>query len=250
MGAELLLNDQHRFTLAARLRHFLLHAIIPAAMKSFKKIPRRFGTLALAVLIVTGTVTAVVWVSPTAEPGRSSEAKQSRSPYAGACQADGVQYRRQHSAADLAALFGVPRSPELTSQLVKTTLLGRPVTVHRKVAACLDAVERERIAKGIEYVVDLTDPLGSLGGYRPADSQLGDASYHAYGASIDINPSQNPHCRSRGAVDPLKRCGLDKPYTVPDELVAVFKSHGFTWGGNWWRNKDYMHFEWHGEVPA
>jgi len=183
---------------------------------------------------------------PTSSP-QGDRAMVRGSEYSGDCRADGIEHYRQYSKENLQTIFGPPRSPELEAQLKTVTLLDRPVRVHAKVAVCLEAVERERKAKGIVYAINTGDPLGGIGGYRPRDSQLGDASYHAYGAAIDLNPSQNPYCSLRGAVDPQKLCDSPQPYTVPRELVEVFRHHGFTWGGNWRVAKDYMHFEWHGE---
>ena len=35
--------------------------------------------------------------------------------------------------------------------------------------------------------------------------------------------------------------GVD-PYSVTPEVVAIWKKHGFFWGGDWKSSKDYMHF--------
>jgi poly-gamma-glutamate synthesis protein (capsule biosynthesis protein) len=67
-------------------------------------------------------------------------------------------------------------------------------------------------------------------------------SEHATGA-LDLNPMQNPfigrgmHCPPGGVYDPRF------PGTVTDEVVAVFKSLGWIWGGDWVSIKDYQHFE-------
>ncbi len=202
-------------------------------------------TLTIGGIAVAVMIAIVGWALVS---GRS-QATAERSPYAGACSADGIEYRPQYSASQLSKIFGAPGSPQLTADLVTTTVLGQPVKVHRLVAACLDAVERERVALGISYPIDTADQLGGIGGYRASDGQLGAASYHVYGAAIDINPSQNPYCRGSRSVDPRGRCALDNPSTIPPALIEVFKRHGFTWGGDWRRQPDYMHFEWHG-VPS
>lgn len=209
----------------------------------------RIRKVFLVGILFIGTVIGLFIVSGADKAGEGYLGEK-RSVHAGDCTADGIEYRRQYRRDDLRQIFGTPGSPEFAKKLVVTRVLDQRVRVHRKVAACLEAVERERVAKGISYAVDTTDPLGGIGGYRGRDGQLGESSYHVYGAAVDMNPSQNPHCREGGAVDPRNRCDTDQPYTVPDELVQIFKNHGFSWGGNWRRNKDYMHFEWHGEVPA
>lgn len=201
----------------------------------------QYALLTVGLVILVGLGLGMEYDSPV------DDSAKSRSAFAGDCMAGGIEYRGQYSRDDLKKVFGGPDSIE--TRLVPVELLGRTVRLHPKVAVCAAAVERERKARGIEYPIDSDDPLGGIGGYRASDSQLGESSYHRYGAAVDLNPSQNPHCRRNGAVDPAGKCDQAKPYTVPDELVAVFKRHGFAWGGNWWRDKDYMHFEWHGEQP-
>lgn len=69
-------------------------------------------------------------------------------------------------------------------------------------------------------------------------------SNHAYGRAIDINPIQNPYVRSDGTAVPSgARYDLAQPGTVTDEVVGIFKSHGWTWGGEWSDRKDWQHFE-------
>lgn len=201
----------------------------------------QYGLLTIGVIILVGLGLGMEYDSPV------DDTPKARSEFSGDCTADGIEYRRQYTRQDLREIFGDPDAVE--GQLVPVELLGQTVRAHPKVAACLAAVERERKARGIQYAIDTDDPLGGIGGYRASDSQLGESSYHRYGAAVDLNPSQNPHCRRSGAVDPDGQCDAEKPYTIPEELITVFKAHGFTWGGDWRRDKDYMHFEWHGERP-
>ncbi len=79
-------------------------------------------------------------------------------------------------------------------------------------------------------------------------------SKHSYGMAIDINPRYNPYLRQRSAgrtiVQPegsetyLDREG-DFPYKIVkgDLCYRLFRQHGFSWGGEWNRGKDYQHFE-------
>ncbi|WP_342164065.1 phage tail tape measure protein [Methylobacterium sp. SD21] len=62
-------------------------------------------------------------------------------------------------------------------------------------------------------------------------------SQHAYGNAIDINPAENPM-----GYGPLK---TDLPNNVSDMAAK----YGLTWGGDWKRRKDAMHFEWAGRSP-
>ncbi|GEM_PF-5845744 len=59
-------------------------------------------------------------------------------------------------------------------------------------------------------------------------------SKHSYGIAIDINPTDNPFC--------VPSCS----YTLPQEVVTIFKANDFRWGGDWPDAKDYMHFDWNG----
>lgn len=81
--------------------------------------------------------------------------------------------------------------------------------------------------------------IKSIGGYRKAGTGGGtgpsDPDYdrerygHPYGASIDINPSQNPYGRSLIT-------------DMPRNISEIAAKHGLGWGGNWSSVKDAMHF--------
>lgn len=75
-------------------------------------------------------------------------------------------------------------------------------------------------------------------------------SQHSYGIAIDINPVQNPYIRydhqvmsiqPQASKDFLDRTNI-RPGMV-EEIVDLFKKHGFSWGGDWTNVKDYQHFE-------
>jgi hypothetical protein len=74
-------------------------------------------------------------------------------------------------------------------------------------------------------------------------------SQHAYGLAIDVNPLQNPFVGADGSVhDPLARPYADRSLTEPgmihdgDPIVQAFAAIGWSWGGGWSGDKDYMHF--------
>ena len=79
-------------------------------------------------------------------------------------------------------------------------------------------------------------------------------SNHARGLAIDINPFYNPYItyNKDGSVN-ISPAGSEAyadrsasfPYKIDDSDLAckLFKSHGFTWGGDWNSVKDYQHFE-------
>lgn len=69
-------------------------------------------------------------------------------------------------------------------------------------------------------------------------------SHHALGLALDLNPMQNPYIRTdlhapKGSVYELGAMG-----TITPEVAAIWKKHGFNWGGDWHSCKDYMHFSW------
>lgn len=74
----------------------------------------------------------------------------------------------------------------------------------------------------------------------PATHEL---SHHALGRAIDLNPWENPY------MDPVK--GTTQTYdpktpgtlTADSPPVKIFRAHGWAWGGQWRRGRDYQHFE-------
>lgn len=69
-------------------------------------------------------------------------------------------------------------------------------------------------------------------------------SNHSYGRAIDINPVQNPYILRNGTVMPAgARYDLTQLGTVTAEVAELFKSRGWTWGGDWTDRKDWQHFE-------
>jgi len=71
----------------------------------------------------------------------------------------------------------------------------------------------------------------SIGGYNHRKSAAGSGawSYHASGASIDINPRENPYS-SQFITD------------MPSNTSAIAAKYGLGWGGDWTSKKDTMHF--------
>lgn len=75
-------------------------------------------------------------------------------------------------------------------------------------------------------------------------------SQHSYGIAIDINPVQNPYIKNNNEIiiiqpqsgkDFLDRTNIRSG--MVEEIVDLFKDHGFNWGGDWTSLKDYQHFE-------
>lgn len=69
-------------------------------------------------------------------------------------------------------------------------------------------------------------------------------SNHSFGRAIDINPFQNPYTQRDGKVVPDgAQYDPTQPGTVTEDIAAIFKSHGWQWGGDWQDRKDWQHFE-------
>ncbi len=107
---------------------------------------------------------------------------------------------------------------------------------------------REEIVTLVGLLIDETERLGydvkpnQSGGFncrqifRPNGQPTGKPSNHSWGLAVDINSLENP---------------FKKPLTtnIPSNVVAVWKRHGFRWGGNFVNPApDPMHFEYAGSV--
>lgn len=69
-------------------------------------------------------------------------------------------------------------------------------------------------------------------------------SAHTYGLAIDINAEYNCYMPARNGVctiGSLYKPGVNQ-YSVTEEIVNIWKEHGFYWGGDWTAPVDYMHF--------
>jgi len=74
-------------------------------------------------------------------------------------------------------------------------------------------------------------------------------SQHSYGASIDINPLQNPYLRKGTAYPEEAAAYKDRGHvrtgmiTEGDACYNAFVSRGWEWGGHWVEPIDYQHFQ-------
>lgn len=115
----------------------------------------------------------------------------------------------------------------------------------------------ERIALVDDYEADdllsAADNNSSCFNFRVSAGTSASLSKHAYGKAIDINPLYNPYVWTDESealrCDPEQgRMYMDRtgeyPYKIDenDLCYKLFTEHGFSWGGNWEKDKDYMHF--------
>ncbi len=68
-------------------------------------------------------------------------------------------------------------------------------------------------------------------------------SLHSFGVAIDINPYLNPFLDSDGNGESPYDPGVRGTITHDSPPYKIFIKHGWTWGGDWIRAKDYQHFE-------
>lgn len=82
--------------------------------------------------------------------------------------------------------------------------------------------------------------------YRQADGEAIGLSQHSFGRAIDFNPFDNPYVYSNGTVIPkgaFYNTQSPKALTLESAIVRKMVEMGWTWGGSWNNQKDYMHFE-------
>lgn len=79
-------------------------------------------------------------------------------------------------------------------------------------------------------------------------------SNHSKGLAVDVNALYNPYVRARTDGTTHVEPAAGRPYadrgkafgykiSRSDLCCKLFKQHGFKWGGDWKRTKDYQHFE-------
>lgn len=84
---------------------------------------------------------------------------------------------------------------------------------------------------------------------RDKTGQPGQFSNHSWGRAIDLNPLTNPYVKGAKVLPEAGRAYLDRSKEYKGGIVsggfvvASFKQHGWTWGGDWKDRQDYQHFE-------
>lgn len=138
---------------------------------------------------------------------------------------------------------GVPKSaaemqPYLTVITVpiidtKGTADTMQLTVHRSLASTIKQIFEEM--KKIKFPVRKSDTAGYVWRQMASSASI---SHHSYGCVIDLNWQSNPMV---GVTSGSYLPGVDR-YSVTPQVVQIWKKHGFYWGGDWSKSKDYMHF--------
>ncbi len=120
----------------------------------------------------------------------------------------------------------------------------------------------------VNYPINKMEPIRAYGGsdWRSIEADNSSAfncrnatgskhfSKHAYGLAIDLNPIENPYVFSSGkSSHKASTPYLDRSKVLTtlqgravlkkrSEAVQIFKRHGWKWGGDFAREKDYQHF--------
>lgn len=108
---------------------------------------------------------------------------------------------------------------------------------------------------GGDDTASMEDNNTSCFNYRVVDGTTS-LSKHALGCAIDVNPFYNPYVvfnKNGSGETYISPAGSEAyadrsqnfPYKIDenDLCYKLFKTHGFTWGGNWNSSKDYQHFQ-------
>lgn len=118
------------------------------------------------------------------------------------------------------------------------------ITVHKKLADSVKQIFNEI------YELDIQFPIKTLFGYGYREvggvglKNIDLMSIHAFGCAIDINSGNYDNDYYLGKGNDLR--DKSNPYCIPDEVIDIFESHGWFWGGDFEICSDTMHFQYLG----
>ena len=128
--------------------------------------------------------------------------------------------------------------PIINEKGKKTTMV---LSVHKKLASEFYAIFSEM--QKIKFRIKPSSTCAYV--WKTIIGSGGRISQHSYGIAIDINWNDNP-CFYNTNVNVSNGYGSYRPYknrySVTKEVIAIWKAHGFGWGGDWTGKKDTMHF--------
>lgn len=160
-----------------------------------------------------------------------------------------------HHIAFYDALYDGKTRRRIESHITRFDYLGKRVSVHRSIVPQLKRIEKkiQDLARTNAEVRRFVSSIQSIEGYNwreIADSPS--RSNHSWGIAVDILPvnwgKKNiywnwiSYWNDKWMLIPPER-----RWMPPMEVVEIFESEGFVWGGKWllW---DTMHFEWRPEL--
>ncbi len=147
--------------------------------------------------------------------------------------------KRPRSYTDIKAIFGDPLAagwqsanlafcevaPVLKAFPIKKGSTARGFYCHKLLVSVFQAVFEEIVLAGLTEEIKTFDGCFNIRKIRGSSTNM---SLHSWAIAIDLNYKGNELRNSKPEMDP--------------RIIAIFKKHGFYWGGNF-RRKDGMHFE-------
>jgi hypothetical protein len=116
------------------------------------------------------------------------------------------------------------------SQMASVSAFGTTFQIHKNLVPSIKRIDAKWKQLNPSYKIPVTvADKSAMGGYVCRDTASGKLSYHAYGLSVDINPSTNP-------------MGNKLITDMPQAFVKIWEDEGWGWGGKWESSKDAMHF--------
>jgi hypothetical protein len=165
--------------------------------------------------------------------------------------------RTDHDNAFEGALYGGQTRAEVERNLRKISFLGHEITVHNLIVEPLGRVEqriRNAAARDREIAAFISS-ISYMGAYNWRQIQgTHRRSYHSWGLAVDIQPNRLGNKViywqwERERNENWMLVPLDRRWQPPGEVIRIFESEGFTWGGKWGLY-DNMHFEFRPELHA
>ena len=141
--------------------------------------------------------------------------------------------RVPHGLDEIKKLFGEPGKPICQAGRIKLPKELKLSWSSEKIAvfACHKLIE-DVLQSVFKTINDkgYWDLIETYGGCYEFRNTRGASHYscHAWGIAIDINPGSNP---------------LGQKPKMPQQLITIFKDHGFFWGGDFSGRTDGMHFQ-------
>jgi hypothetical protein len=129
------------------------------------------------------------------------------------------------------------------SGLVRARFIQSNLKIHQKVVRALQQAG-ERLSALIKRSSRYAQYVSHLGGsfMRRTVEGTDQPSPHAYGIALDINVNKSHYWRWQSP-----KAAFRWQNRIPQEIVDIFESEGFIWGGRWY-HYDTMHFEYRPEL--
>ncbi|AEH40531.1 conserved hypothetical protein [Treponema paraluiscuniculi Cuniculi A] len=155
-------------------------------------------------------------------------------------------------------LYGPATRSEINARLARGYMfLGKPVYVHKALITRLNAVQEKILtaAKTHAHVQKFIEDLLRVDGFNWREiSDSRQKSNHSWGIALDLMPKNwQRHTMywnwEAAHNEDWMHIPIKKRWAPPAEIISLFESEGFIWGGHWmlW---DTMHFEYRPELLA